>query len=213
MIDLPARLQLRDGTEVLVRASDQRDRDLLRRGFEHLSEESRYRRFLAPMPKLTDRMLDYLLDVDHHDHEAFVALDPDTGYGVGIARYVRLKDEPDAAEAAVTVDDDWQGRGVGTLLLELLAERARSRGIRFFTALVLAENEDIVDLMRRLGPLRVVGADAGTLDLRVDLPADGIGEPLRHLLRESAARHRETRKEPARVHGYEPEPRRETHSG
>lgn len=213
MIDLPTRLRLRDGAEVLVRPSDQRDRELLRRGFEHLSEQSRYRRFLAPVPKLTDRMLDYLLDVDHHDHDAVVAIDPSTGNGVGIARYVRLKDEPDAAEAAVTVDDDWQARGVGTLLLELLAERARSQGIRFFTALVLAENEDIVELMRRLGPLRVVGADAGTLDLRVELPADGIGEPLRHLLRESAARPRETRREPARVHGYEPEPRRETHSG
>ena len=81
------------------------------------------------MPELSEAMVRYLTDVDHHDHEAVVALDAATDEGVGVARYVRDPERPTRAEAAVTVTDDWQGRGLGTLLLELLAVRAREEGV------------------------------------------------------------------------------------
>jgi GNAT superfamily N-acetyltransferase len=68
--------------------------------------------------------------VDHHDHEAIIALDPLTGEGVGVARYVRAGADPEVAEVAVTVVDDWQGRGLGRALLERLAARARREGVR-----------------------------------------------------------------------------------
>ena len=62
------------------------------------------------------------------------------GRGVGIARYVRDAEDPQAAEIAVTIVDDWQGRGLGTELLAQLSDRARQEGIRRFTALVAADN-------------------------------------------------------------------------
>jgi phospholysine phosphohistidine inorganic pyrophosphate phosphatase len=184
--DAPPLPKLRDGTRVLVRPIEPGDRALLRDGFERLSEESRYRRFLAPMPELSDATLSYLTEVDHRDHEALVAIDAQTGQGIGVARYVRLPDRPRVAEAAVTVADDWQGRGAGTLLLELLAGRAREEGIERFTALVLASNREMLELLEALGPVRVVDNEAGTVEVESPLPARGIPPQFRRLLRLSA---------------------------
>lgn len=179
-------VRLRDGTRVLIRPMDTGDRELVRAGFERLSPESRYRRFLTPMPTLTDRQLAYLTDVDHHDHEAIVALDAETGEGVGVARYVRDADRPERAEAAVTVIDDWQGRGLGTLLLELLAVRAREEGIGLFTALMLASNDEMMELLESLGPVRVVDREAGTVEIEAPVPDEGLSPAIRNLLKLSA---------------------------
>src|SRR4051812_1673019 len=133
---------LRDGSVVTVRPIAPEDAEPLREAFDRLSERSRYRRFFTPMPHLGDRLLRYLTEVDHHDHEALVANDAQTGVGVGVARFVRLADRPADAEAAVTVADDWHGKGLGTLLLELLAVRAREEGIERFVAVMLPENKE-----------------------------------------------------------------------
>jgi GNAT superfamily N-acetyltransferase len=156
---------LRDGSQVLIRPGHHSDRELLLRGFQRLSPESRYRRFLAATPALSGPMVDYLTAVDHHDHEAIVALD-ESGEGVGVARYVRHAKRPEAAEAAVTVVGDWQGRGLGTLLLEVLCARAREEGITTMTALMLAGNEEVMDLIAGLGPVRIVDREAGTVQAR-----------------------------------------------
>ena len=177
---------LRDGSRVKVRPVRRSDAGLLCRGFERLSEESRYRRFLCSMPELSESMVRYLTDVDHHDHEAVVALDPGTGEGVGVARYVRDSAEPTRAEAAVTVIDDWQGRGLGTLLLELMAVRAREEGINRFTALMLASNDEMMELLESLGPVRVVDREAGTVEVEAPLPAGGLSPELRNLLKLTA---------------------------
>jgi GNAT superfamily N-acetyltransferase len=116
--------ELRDGSRVHIRQARRTDRDLLAGGFEHLSPESRYRRFLTPMHELDERTLRYLTDLDHRDHEAMFALD-ESGEGVGVARYVRSAARPDTAEVAVAVVDSWQGRGLGTLLLQAISARAR----------------------------------------------------------------------------------------
>ena len=180
---MSATVRLRDGSEVVVRPIEADDRERLAAGFARLSPESRYRRFLVPMARLSDEMLDYLVKVDHHDHEALVALDVATGEGAGVARYVRLADRPEVAEAAVTVADDWQGRGLGTMLLELLAGRARQEGITRFTALMLAENTDMMELLENLGPVRVVDRELGTVECEAPLPAEGLSPELRSLLR------------------------------
>ncbi len=99
---------------------------------------------------------------------AWVALDPSRpGHpGVGVARYIRLPGDPAVAEAAVTVVDDFQGRGVGTILLRLLAESALEQGIRSFRGYVLAANDPMVEILRDLG---ATVAREGSL-LRVDVP-------------------------------------------
>jgi GNAT superfamily N-acetyltransferase len=175
-----------DPPPVSIRPVRRSDARLLLRGFARLSDESRYQRFLAPMPELSESMVRYLTDVDHHDHEALVALDDATGEGVGVARYVRDSSDPRRAEAAVTVIDDWQGRGVGTLLLELLAGRAREEGIERFTALMLASNDEMMELLESLGPVRVIDREAGTVEVETPLPAEGLSPELRRLLRLTA---------------------------
>jgi GNAT superfamily N-acetyltransferase len=78
-------------------------------------------------------MIRYLTEIDHHDHEAMIPLDEASGEGIGVARYVRDPNQPDVAEFAVTVIDDWQQRGVGTLLLEVIRAARRESGITAFT--------------------------------------------------------------------------------
>jgi len=153
---LGAPIALRDGSRVRVRQGHSSDRDLLLRGFARLSQESRYRRFLAPKPELSEANIHYLTEIDHHDHEAMIALDEATGEGIGVARYVRDSERPAVAEVAVTVIDDWQGRGLGTLLLEVISARAREEGITTFTALMLATNHEMMDVINALGPVRIV---------------------------------------------------------
>jgi RimJ/RimL family protein N-acetyltransferase len=146
------RTNLRDGTPVLVRPIRPDDKDLVRRGFDRLSPASRYQRFLAPVDELTEAELKYLTEIDYLDHFAWAALRADrVDEGMGVARYIRLKDEPEIAEAAVTVVDEYQGRGLGTLLLALLGAAALAAGIRFFRAYVLAENVPMRDLLDSLG--------------------------------------------------------------
>jgi GNAT superfamily N-acetyltransferase len=123
--------------------------------------------------------------VDHHDHEALIALDPDSGDALGVARFVRTA--PGAAEFAVTVVDAWQGRGLGTALLGLLTGRARDEGISRFGALLLADNDEMLDLVRRLGPARTVSREPGTVSVEVELPPGGTGERLHSLLKLLAA--------------------------
>jgi GNAT superfamily N-acetyltransferase len=176
------RVRLHDGSEVLVRAIRPEDKDVLRRGFERLSEESRYQRFLTPISKLTDAQVAYLTEVDHHDHEALIVFDSQTRDGVGVARFVRLGGT-DIAEAAVTVIDDWQGRGLGTALCDLLADRAREEGINHFSATLLASNRQMLELLSSLGPAREISQGGGTVEIEVELPDRGIGRHMAGVLR------------------------------
>jgi GNAT superfamily N-acetyltransferase len=165
----------------VIRPIQPSDADLLRRGWERLSFESRYRRFLAPMNDLSESQLRYLTEVDHHDHEALIALDPDSGEALGVARFVRT--DAETAEFAVTVVDDHQGLGLGTALLELLTGRAREEGIARFGALLLAENKEVLELLRRLGPVRILAHAPGTVTVELELPPGGTGDRLRSLLK------------------------------
>jgi GNAT superfamily N-acetyltransferase len=184
---LGAPVELRDGSRVRVRQGHSSDRDLLLRGFARLSTESRYRRFLSPKPELSEANIHYLTEIDHHDHEAMIALAEATGEGIGVARYVRDPERPAAAEVAVTVIDDWQGRGLGTLLLEVLSARAREEGITIFTALMLASNHEMMDLIKALGPVRIVDEEAGTVEIEMPIPELGLSPTLKKLLRISAS--------------------------
>jgi GNAT superfamily N-acetyltransferase len=181
----PVLLELRDGAIAVVRPIRPDDRQALRRGFERLSARSRYQRFMTGISELSERDLDYLVDVDHHDHEALIAFDEKSGHQAGVARFVRLDDRV-SAEAAVTVIDDWQGRGLGTALLTLLAERARQERVNRFTAVLLASNEQMLDVLASLGPARITSRSSGTVEVEVDIPREGIGEHMAGVLRVAA---------------------------
>jgi GNAT superfamily N-acetyltransferase len=141
---------LRDGSMVEIRQVECGDAALLADGFARLSVRSRRLRFMRDKNRLTEAELRYLTCVDHHDHEALGALGPD-GRGVGVARYIRDSEEPRAAELAITVVDEWQGRGLGSKLLELLRERALTEGIYWFTAQVAYDNHVSSRLVRNAG--------------------------------------------------------------
>lgn len=169
--------QLRDGTPVRLRPLTEDDRALLLDGFERLSPESRYQRFHAATERLSDATLDYLVDVDQVDHLAWAALDVSTDppTGVGVARAVRLPDEPTVAEAALTVTDDYHGRGAGTLLLGTLAGAARAVGITTFRNYVLAGNHGMLEVLEDLGGSRRTEAPGV---YRIDLPVPGDDDDL-----------------------------------
>ena len=167
---------LRDGSTVLIRPVRGTDAPLLADGFARLSPQSRRMRFLGTKTTLSAAELRYFTEVDHHDHEAIGALSAAGGRGVGIARYVRDADYPQAAEIAVTIVDDWQGRGLGTELLSRLSDRARQAGIDRFTALVAADNATMAGLLRNLGACPA-DRGPGTVEYEVALviPPGGRG--------------------------------------
>jgi GNAT superfamily N-acetyltransferase len=167
---------LEDGSSVLVRPVTGADKPFFIAGFARLSEESRYRRFLAAKKSLSDDELAFFTELDHHAHEALGAVDPATGEGLGVARYIRDPARGEIAEAAVAVIDDWQGRGPGRALLERLAIRAHDEGIRHFSASLLVENRPMLALFERLGAVHVTGRDGGTEEIDVHLPISP-GEP------------------------------------
>jgi RimJ/RimL family protein N-acetyltransferase len=142
---------LRDGSEVLIRQVHPTDAPLLADGFARLGAGSRWLRFMTAKSALTQTELRYFTEVDHHDHEALGALDHAGGRGVGVARYIRLAEDPQTAEIAVTIIDDWQRRGLGTELLAQLSDRARQEGICRFTALTMASNAAVAGLLRNAG--------------------------------------------------------------
>jgi GNAT superfamily N-acetyltransferase len=148
------------------------DQERLARAYARLGETSRLQRFRSAPPELSQEDLDQLTDVDHTRHDALVALDP-TGEALGVARWVRVPGERGAAEVAFEVVDELQGRGLGTLLLERLAERAEAQGVRRLRALVTLENERMVQLLNRLGATRRDASEDDVIEFEVELPENG----------------------------------------
>ena len=163
---------LRDGSEVLIRPIRGADAPALADGFARLSLRSRQMRFLAPKAELSAAELRYLTEVDHHDHEALGAVDHAAGRGVGVARYIRSAADAQSAEIAVTVVDEWQGRGLGTELVAQLSERALAEGIRRFTGLAAADNVAVARLARNIGA-DPVEAEAATVVYEISLVPSG----------------------------------------
>ncbi len=180
-------MTLRDGAEVLVRAVRPEDKPLFVAGWSRLSDESVYKRFLAPRHALSVDELAFFTEIDHVDHEAIGALDPASGNAVGVARYVRETARPHVAEAAVTVADAWQHRGLGGKLLRRLCARAAENRIRVFSATLFASNEAMLALFERLGEVTVTRRDGPTIEIVVELPFEY--DTLEHTLREAAAGH------------------------
>ena len=158
------------------------DKQMLLDGFEHLSPDSRYARFMAPKSTLTDRELRYLTEVDGIDHFAIGAIrrhlvsKPE---GVGSARFVRLSDQPDTAEPAVTVLDDFHGKGLGSIMLQRLIEAAWERDVRWFCTELLADNTASRRMIESLSPDVTVPPCGGRRDHRHAARSRARPEPRR----------------------------------
>jgi RimJ/RimL family protein N-acetyltransferase len=137
---------------VLIRPIRADDKRMLADGLRRLSPESVQRRFLTPKPSFSRAELRYLTEVDGRDHVALVAENPADPVRrlIAVGRFVRLHDDPESAEVAITVADDWQGRRLGTALGTKLAAEARLLGIRRFTATMGSGNLPAHRLMRKL---------------------------------------------------------------
>jgi nucleotide-binding universal stress UspA family protein/GNAT superfamily N-acetyltransferase len=180
-------ITLRDGARVTLRPIAPEDKPLIAVTFERLSEESRYRRFFTTKNQLSAAELAYLVDVDHRDHEAIIAIDPSNGEALGVARYIRFKDDAEVAEVAVTVADDWQRRGLGRALLDRLTYHARREGVRRFSAFVQGDNPGALRLLADVGDTRQQ-RDSGVVELVIELPPKrGMGAQLARALRAVAA--------------------------
>jgi GNAT superfamily N-acetyltransferase len=162
------RVTVRDGRRALLRPMTPADREFYLVGFEHLGLESRVKRFLGPKPSLSEKEIRYFTDVDHHDHEAIVAV---IGHeGTGVARFIRDPQQPDIADVAVAVVDEWQRHGIGSALLRHLAERAREEGISRLRVTMMWSNTAMLATLRRLGaPRRTVSSSGGMLEIEITL--------------------------------------------
>jgi GNAT superfamily N-acetyltransferase len=176
------RVRLRSGDRVLVRSLRPDDEAGLGAMFDDLSNSSRYQRFLAGKPSVSARALRRLVDVDHRDHVALVAVAPDAGEDgdgggkvIGEARWVRDEGDPTLAEMAITVADDWQQRGLGTALADDLARRAAEEGVDRFAAEVLTDNDGIRRLVEHVGDVDRAEQGDGTAILHV--PTAGHDDP------------------------------------
>lgn len=142
------------GLSLRIRPIQAGDEPLLIHVFQHLSSDSIYMRFHEPLKAASSTKIKALaadiVDKSLHDGFgllAFVDLEDDGEVPIGGARYVRLDER--TAEAAVTVRDDMQGHGVGSLLLSLLVEQARREGIEKLVAVVQAQNRAVLKLLRK----------------------------------------------------------------
>lgn len=164
--------RLRDATRVLLRPIVPGDREALAEAFSRLSPETRRRRFLTDVSRLSDERLRELTQVDQRNHIAWCGFSAATGRLLGVGRCVRLQENPAEAEVALVVEDTHQGLGLGTLLFAALTWRAVEQGVRRFVAFVLQENRPVVEMLTAVGA-SVRRMSTGVLELALELP----GEP------------------------------------
>ena len=156
---------LRDGSTAHLRPIRPDDADRLRRFHSRLSEETLYFRFFAVVRDLSDRDVARLTAVDHVDRVALVATVGDEM--VGVVRYERLDRE--AAEVAFTIEDAYQGRGLGSVFLEHIAAAARERGLSRFVAEVLPANRKMLRVFEEAGYVFASAVDDGVAHLTFEL--------------------------------------------
>lgn len=171
-----------ENASIRLRLGTPDDRDALAAGFERFSPASRAARFFTGVPELTGHMLDHLVDVDPAHHVAVVADDMsrtsdvdghEPGLAVGVARYVVSSTNPTTAELAVAVIDEYQGRGIGRLLIEALVDHAVGSGIRTLTASVLGDNVRMLHLLTSMGATHQRDPDDRTVvSFELALPAE-----------------------------------------
>ena len=166
--------ELKDGSKVTIRPIRPEDAPLLQAGFSRLSPESIYLRFLETFNALTDKQAREFSTVDYHQRMALVAEIIEDGQKslIGVARYAMV--EPGVAESAIVVIDEYQSRGLGTILLDRLVKYARTQGVQAFLATVHFTNARIMRFIKRSGlPTEKKMLEPGVWEIRVSIEARG----------------------------------------
>lgn len=182
-------LPLPGGTTMRLRLARPSDREGIIEGFERLSTETRQQRWFYPKMRLTEQELEALLSPADDDHAAIVAAeigaDGAEKTGIAVARFVRSTDDPKAAEIAITIVDDWQGLGIGRILLHRLLAMLSERGIPFATGRLQAENRRMRHLLEPYVPEGGFLREDSTLVFRMPVPK--ADDPLMAQLARNAA--------------------------
>jgi CRP-like cAMP-binding protein len=164
----PIPIQTRDDAELMLRPVLPGDTERVAHSPVRLSPETLYRRFLSVRAP-TKALLAYLFEVDYVDHFVWVVTDGADGPVVADARFVRDEEDPAAAEIAFTVADDYQGRGIGTVLFAALAVAARADGVERFHVRVLSDNLPARAMLDRL-QAPWVREEPGIVVATIDVP-------------------------------------------
>lgn len=172
--DYEEQVVLSDGTRVYLRLLQPADKALIQRGFEQMSDQSRYRRFFTGKNHLTDRDLRYLTELDGENHFAIGVVYRDElerEEGLGTGRFVRCTEDPRIAEPAVAVIDSFQHRGLGRLLCRRIGEAAAERGVQRFRCEVLLANDPMRAILSALAPNATVQLHGDTATIEFPLSA------------------------------------------
>lgn len=164
--ELEREIVLRDGARLRLRPIRSDDQDRLITFYDRLSRHTAYQRFFTVMKRLPPDWAHLLANVDYERRLALI-----TEQGpveapelVGVARY-EATDRPDTAEVAFVIQDGWQGRGLGTIMLDELLAAAEARGLRRFRAWVLATNSRMIDLLVRFTDVHERHTENGVAEL------------------------------------------------
>ena len=169
--ECPDPVVLAEGADdICVRPLEQGESDLVSRLFDGLGERSRRQRFHGPKVRLSERELAQISSVDHRNREALVAVEMSSDRPIALFELVREADDDRTAEVAFVVADDWQGRGLGSILADRLAARARCLSFERLRADVVSSNERALALVRRMG--RVVSSRLSGSGYEVEVALD-----------------------------------------
>ena len=166
-------IELKDGTPVTIRPIRPDDAPLLQTAFNRLSPETIYLRFLKSFKVLSDEQAAHFATVDYQDRMAFVGtiIEDDTASLIAVARYdLRIDEESGSAESAIVVRDDFQNRGLGTVIMLRLIQYASDHGVKTFIATAHVSNTRIMGFIKRSGlPYSRTFLEPGVWEIRVEL--------------------------------------------
>lgn len=181
--ELEREITLPDGARLRLRPIRPEDQARLSAFYDRLSRQSAYQRFFTVMKRLPPDWAHLLANVDYERRLALLAEHgpPEAPELVGVARY-EPTDRADTAELAFVIQDGWQGRGLGTIMLDALLTAADARGIRRFRAYVLAGNMRMIDLLVRFTDVQERVTESGVTELLLTrrpapAPRQGAGKP------------------------------------
>ncbi|KAK8790978.1 hypothetical protein WA158_005609 [Blastocystis sp. Blastoise] len=150
-----AEVTLKNGNRFVIRPLISSDKERLIKAVESLSVDTLFMRFMTPIRRLSEAQLNYLINVDLVDHFAIGFLKNEKDYpGIAVARYIRDYADPTLAEWAITVIDEYQGMGIGAMLLYCLSKIAVQNGIHHFTCVIHPTNIKMIKWLYRLGAIK-----------------------------------------------------------